>query len=119
MFHLSLLESCVCVNDRYSTCHTSWSFTRVRPRPKPLAFHIPFLTEKITLWYTFDTKMVTLWSQGGGGGGGGVLGILSDGDDTRIFGGFEMFYSGIFLGGEIWQVFWGWLYLSRDFLGYY
>ena len=40
-------------------------------------------------------------------GGLGVLWISSDGDDRRIFG-FEIFDSGIFLGTEIWQVFfWG------------
>ena len=38
-------------------------------------------------------------------GGGGVLRISSDGDDRRIFGGFEIFDSGIFLGRKIWQVF--------------
>ena len=31
--------------------------------------------------------------------------------------GFEIFDSGIFLGRKIWQVFFWWLYLSRDFLG--
>ena len=36
---------------------------------------------------------------------GGVLGISSDGDDQRIFWGFEIFDSGIFLGTKIWQVF--------------
>ena len=38
-------------------------------------------------------------------GGGGGLGISSDGDDRRIFFGFEIFDSGIFLGTKIWQVF--------------
>ena len=37
--------------------------------------------------------------------GGGVLRISSDGDDRRIFLGFEIFDSGIFLGRKIWQVF--------------
>ena len=36
---------------------------------------------------------------------GGVLGISSDGDDRRIFGGLVFFDSGIFLGSKIWQVF--------------
>ena len=31
------------------------------------------------------------------GGGVGVLWTSSEGDDPRIFGGFEIFYSGIFL----------------------
>ena len=31
--------------------------------------------------------------------------------------GFEIFYSGFFGGRKIWQVFFWWLYLSRDFLG--
>ena len=34
------------------------------------------------------------------------------------FFGIEIFDSGIFLGGKIWQVFFGWLDLSRDFGGY-
>ena len=33
------------------------------------------------------------------------------------FGGFEIFKSGIFLGRRFSQVFFGWLDLSRDFLG--
>ena len=41
----------------------------------------------------------------GRGGGGGVLWISSDGDDQRIFLGFEIFDSGIFLGRKIWRVF--------------
>ena len=37
----------------------------------------------------------------------GLLGISSDGDDQRIFWGFEIFYSGIFFGTKIWLVvFW-------------
>ena len=32
-------------------------------------------------------------------------------------GGVEIFHSGMFLGRKIWQVFFGWLDLSRDFLG--
>ena len=36
---------------------------------------------------------------------GGVLGISSDGDDQRIYFGFEIFDSEIFLGTNIWQVF--------------
>ena len=37
----------------------------------------------------------------------GVLRISSNGDDQRIFFGFEIFDSGIFLGRKIWQVlFW-------------
>ena len=41
------------------------------------------------------------------GGGGWVLRISSDGDDRRIFFGFEIFDSRIFLGRKIWQViFW-------------
>ena len=32
-----------------------------------------------------------------------------------FFGEFEIFASGIFLGRKIWQVFFGWLDLSRDF----
>ena len=51
------------------------------------------------------------------GGGGGVLRISCDGDDRRIFG-FEIFDSGIFLGGKIWQVSFGWLDLSGHFFGY-
>ena len=35
----------------------------------------------------------------------GVLQISSDGDDRSICKGFEIFNSGIFLGGKIWQVF--------------
>ena len=42
-------------------------------------------------------------------GGGGVLRISSDGD--------EIFYSRIFLGRKIWQVFFSWLDLKRDFWG--
>ena len=34
--------------------------------------------------------------------GGRVLGISSDGDDQRIFLGFEIFDSGIFFGTKIW-----------------
>ena len=33
--------------------------------------------------------------------------------------GIEIFDSGIFLGGKIWQVFFGWFDLSRDFWGYF
>ena len=44
---------------------------------------------------------------------GGVLGISSDGDDRKIFFGFEIFDSRIFLGTKIWQVFvLGWLDFS-------
>ena len=50
-------------------------------------------------------------------GGGGVLQISSVGDDRRIFWGFEIFDSGIFLGGKFGKYFFGWLDLSRDFLG--
>ena len=32
--------------------------------------------------------------------------------------GIEIFDSGIFRGGKIWQVFFGWFDLSRDFWGY-
>ena len=39
------------------------------------------------------------------GVGVGVLQISSDGDDRNICKGFEIFNSGIFLGGKIWQVF--------------
>ena len=53
----------------------------------------------------------------------GVLQISSNGDDQRIFLGFEIFDSGIFLGSKIWQVFFVWLDWSRDlirdFLGYW
>ena len=38
----------------------------------------------------------------GGGGGGGVFGILSDGDNQRIFFGFEIFDSRIFWDRKIW-----------------
>ncbi len=38
-------------------------------------------------------------------GGGGVLRLVNDGDDRRIFFGFEIFDSGNFLGWKIWQVF--------------
>ena len=44
-------------------------------------------------------------------GGRVVLRTLGDGNDERILG-FEIFYSGIFLVGKF-----GWLDLSRDFLG--
>ena len=53
--------------------------------------------------------------------GGGGLRISSDGDDRRIFWGFEIFDSEIFLGRRIWQVFLCvcvWLDLIRDFFGY-
>ena len=40
-------------------------------------------------------------------GPGGELWISSHGDDHRISFGFEIFDSGIFLGGKIWQVFFG------------
>ena len=49
----------------------------------------------------------------------GALWISSDGDDQMIFWRFEIFYSGIFGGWKIWQVFFGWLDLSRNFWGYY
>ena len=38
-------------------------------------------------------------------GGGRILWISSDGDDRRIFLGFEIFHSGMSLGRKIWQVF--------------
>ena len=46
-------------------------------------------------------------ARGGREGGAGeeeVLRISSDGDDGRIFWGFDIFDSGIFLGRKIWQV---------------
>ena len=46
-----------------------------------------------------------------------VLLISSDRDERRIFWGFEIFDSVFFLGKKIWQVFFGWLDLSRDFFG--
>ena len=52
---------------------------------------------------TFVLTTTVPWVHPGGGGG--------------IFG-FEIFDSGIFLGGKIWQVFFGWLDLSGDFFGY-
>ena len=51
-------------------------------------------------------------------GGGWVLQISSDGDDQRIFWGFEIFDSGIFLGRKFGKYIFWWLDLSRDFLGY-
>ena len=51
---------------------------------------------------------------------GGVLGILKDGDDRRIFHGFEIFDTGMFLGRKTWKVFFfGWPDLSKDYSGYY
>ena len=44
----------------------------------------------------------------------GVLRITSDGDDRRIFGGFNFRLRGC-LGRKIWQVFFRWFDLSRDF----
>ena len=49
------------------------------------------------------------------GGGGGTLDFKWRGW-SKDFLGFEIFYSGIFLGGKIWPVFFGWLDLSRDIL---
>ena len=46
-----------------------------------------------------------------------MLGISSDGDNRRIFLGLTFFESGIFSGTQIWQVFFGYLDLSRDFWG--
>ena len=49
----------------------------------------------------------------------GVLWISSDGDNRRIFflrGGVEIFHSGIWV-GKFGKYFFGWLDLSRDFLG--
>ena len=52
------------------------------------------------------------------GGGGWVLWISSDGDDWRIFWGLKFSIQGSqFLGRKIWQIFFSWLDLSRDFLG--
>ena len=50
--------------------------------------------------------------------GGGVLWISSDGDDRRNFLGLKFSIRGFFGVGTIWQVFFGWLDLSRDFFGY-
>ena len=61
------------------------------------------------MWTTLVVTVplsVTLkkWAERGGGGGG-VLQISSDGDDQRIFFGFEIFDSRIFWSRKIWQVF--------------
>ena len=57
---------------------------------------------------------------GGGGGGGGLatpLQISSDGDDQRIFSGFEIFDPGIFL-GRFGKYFFWWFDFTEDFFGY-
>ena len=51
---------------------------------------------------------------------GGVLRILSDGDNRRIFfggGGLKFSIPGCFWVGKFGKYFFGWLDLSRDFLG--
>ena len=47
-------------------------------------------------------------------GVGGVIRISTDGHDQKIWGGVEIFFARIFLGRKIWQVFCGWLVLSRQ-----
>ena len=52
--------------------------------------------------------------------GGGVLRISSDGDNRRIFflgGGLKIFIPECFRVGKFGKYFFGWLDLSRDFLG--
>ena len=51
------------------------------------------------------------------GGGGGVLGISSDGDDQRIFWGLKFSIPGFFWVRKFGKYFFGYLDLSRDFLG--
>ena len=49
---------------------------------------------------------------------GGVLGILSDGDNQRIFFGLKFLIPGFFgIGNLTRSVFFGWLDLSRDYFG--
>ena len=48
----------------------------------------------------------------------GVLVISSDRDDQRIFFGLKFSIPGFFGVRKFWQVFYGWLDLSRDFLEY-
>ena len=43
-----------------------------------------------------------------------MLRISTDGHDQKIWGGVEIFFARIFLGRKIWQVFCGWLVLSRQ-----
>ena len=47
----------------------------------------------------------------------GVLGISSDGDDQRIFGGLKFSIPGFFWVRKFGKYFFGYLDLSRDFLG--
>ena len=47
----------------------------------------------------------------------GVLRISSDGGDRRIFWGLKFFIPGFFWVGKFGKYFFGWLDLSRDFLG--
>ena len=48
----------------------------------------------------------------------GVLRISTDGDDRRIFLGLKFSIPGFFWVGKFGKYFFGWLDLSRDFLGY-
>ena len=43
----------------------------------------------------------------------GVICISTDGHDQKIFWGLKFLFRGFFLGRKIWQVFFGWLVLSR------
>ena len=47
----------------------------------------------------------------------GVLWILSDKDDQRFWGGFQIFDSGFFWVGKFGKYIFGWLDLSQDFWG--
>ena len=50
-------------------------------------------------------------------GPGEVLGISSDGDDRRIFLGLKFSIPGLFWVRKFGKIFFGWVDLSRDFLG--
>ena len=62
--------------------------------------------------YSIMSTVLTLMSCTGKGGG--VIRISTDGHDQKIWGGVEIFFARIFLGRKIWQVFCGWLVLSRQ-----